>query len=141
MKTKTLVLLLFLAVISITNAHAQNGVIKSYDHVTFHTMYLECTGDWIAGTLWAENLYTKNNWITIFKKAELKGYTNENCTIESGNVYEFSQVATGLNNFVSIAIFSLNGKIVATIHYNIHYHTNANGDVVADFDNTWSQCK
>lgn len=146
MKTKTLFLLFFLVVFSSGIALAQNGVIKSYDIVAFHTDYLECTGDWLAGTLLAENLLANRNWITIIKKVDIKGYLDEACTIPSGNVYELSQTIPGLYvgeswTLESVAKLSLNGKVVAILLYNWHYQVNANGDVVAEFYKTSVHCK
>ena len=146
MKTKTFLLLLFLAVICINNARAQNGVIKTYGFQETYPTYLECTGDWIFGTIWAENIYTNKNWITIIRKVDIKGYKDEACTIESGNVYELSQTCPGVTMGESWAVesyvkLSLNGKIVAIMEFNIHYKVNANGEVVTEFYKTSVHCK
>jgi hypothetical protein len=95
--------------------------------------------------LWEENLYTHKNWITKIKKAEIKGYIDEDCTMLSGNVYELSQNIAGLYvgdswTLLSVAKLSLNGKTVAILQYNQHFKVNGNGEVVTDFFKTSVHC-
>jgi hypothetical protein len=137
MKTlKFLIILMCIGVFELTSVQAQNNVKKS-ESVTTVSGYLDCTGDWLGGYVIIENIVSPHNWVTLVKKVEVKGYLDEECTIPSGNVYEFSQVVTGGNFFENTGHFRLNGKIIAVFHQ--WFHMTTDGTVVNE--GSRSDCK
>jgi hypothetical protein len=150
MKTlKIFGILLIMGVFGLSTVHAQKKVTK-IEHMATPYGYLECTGEFITGSGMIEDIFSPHNWLTLTRKLEVKGYLDPECTIESGNVYEISQVIPGSLTFdweghdgwfESTGKFTLDGKIVANFHEKLHMSTNANGDVTVDFWEFKIDCK
>jgi hypothetical protein len=143
MKTKTLLILCFMAAFALNGAKAPNGVIK--DEVTYpFKMFLECTGDYLYGEVTYIGYLTPLGWTEQVKKATITGYTDEGHTVLSGRSYELSQTDNGKWDGVrgeSTARLRMNGKLVAIVRYAWHTTTNANGTITADFVKTSVECK
>ena len=128
MKTlRNLIILLCIGVLGLNSVQAQNNV-KKTERITLISGYLDCTGDWLGGYAIVEDIFTPHNWVTLVKKAEVKGYLDEECTKPSGNVYEISQLITGLDFLENTGKFTLNGKTIAVFHQ--WFHITTDGTVV-----------
>jgi hypothetical protein len=143
MKTKTLLMLLFIAAFCVNTARAQNGVLKDVSVFPVN-MYLECTGDWVYGNVTFIGFLHDLGWTEQVKKAMLTGYSDAGHTQVSGRVYELSQTDNGKFDGMrgeSTARISLDGKLVAIVRYSWHTTTNANGTVTAVFERSSVECK
>lgn len=129
MKTKAFLLMCILGVFGLNAVQAQNNV-KKTERISTVSGYLECTGDWVSGTVIVEDIFSPHNWVTLVKKVEVKGYLDEACTKPSGNVYEVSQLITGLDFLENTGKFTLNGKTIAVFHQ--WFHVTTDGTVVND---------
>lgn len=128
MKTLRILIVLFcIGVVGLNSVQAQNNV-KKTERVTTVSGYLDCTGDWLGGSVIVEDIFSPHNWVTLIKKVEVTGYLDEGCTIPSGNVYEISQFVTGLDFLENTGKFTLNGKIVGVFHQ--WFHLTNDGTVV-----------
>lgn len=133
MKTKTFLLLCLLAVLGIGTAKAQNGVSK---YVTLNVIdgdYLECTGDYLYGSVFVQTWLSPHNLLFKVRGATVYGYKDPAGTIPSGNVYEFSNTSPGWNNFVETGHFRVNGKLIVQFHFQFHQTINANGETTVEF--------
>jgi hypothetical protein len=143
MKTKTLLLLCFLAAFFVNTAKAQNGVVKDVAVYPVN-FFLECTGDYLHGEVTFIGYLTPIGWTEQVKNGTLIGYLDENHITPSGRVYEQSQTDNGKFDGMrgeNNTRLRLNGKLVAIVRYAWHTTTNANGTVTADFVRSSVECK
>lgn len=133
MKTKALLFLCLFLGIGLTKLSAQMKVEKTswVEHAS--GIYMECTGDYLAGDITIENFGMAKNFVYRFRNVTLVGYIDEACTIPSGRVYESSETFTGgSGDMENTAKFSLNGKNIGNLKFLWHTTTNANGEVKVD---------
>jgi hypothetical protein len=147
MKTKTFFLLCFIAAFAINTVNAQNRVIKTDEPylICGEGQFVPCTGDYMCGWLTFQVMNMKNQWIVKIKNATIKGYIDPNGEVESGKVYEITQVANGKlessedewHNHIS---YRMNGKLIGEVTFTYRVNINANGDVTAVIDHWVSNC-
>jgi hypothetical protein len=143
MKTKTLLLLCFIAAFYVNAVKAQNGVVKDVAIGTVD-MFLECTGDYVYGEITYIGFLTPLGWTEQVKNGTLIGYLDAGHLNPSGRVYEISQTDNGKFSGMrgeSTARIRLEGKLVAIVRYSWHTTTNANGTVTADYIRSTVECK
>jgi len=143
MKTKTLLLLCFIAAFSANPIKAQKGVVKE-DFTSTVAFTLECTGDFIYGEVVYMDFFTPHGWVEKVRDATLIGFTDATKLVETGRKYELSQCDNGKMDGTQgelIARITLEGKIIAINHILWHLTTNANGVVTVDIYNNWWECK
>jgi hypothetical protein len=143
MKTKTLLLLCFIAAFSLNTAKGQNAVAK-YTVTMPVAFTLECTGDFIFGEVVYIEMETKQGWVEKVRNATLTGYTDATKKVKSGRMYELSQCDNGKfdgTQGVLTARLTLNGRLIAINHRLWHLSTNADGTVTVDFLKEWWACK
>jgi hypothetical protein len=128
MKTKTLLLLCFIAAFTVNKVNAQNGVIKDEFTANIEELYLPCTGDYLRGTIAVPYKIMPHLFLQQPKDGVLTG--------ESGKTYEVWQIIVNStsksDNWVSTGIIRLDGKIVARFKWQYHTTINANGVVTAE---------
>jgi len=143
MKTKTLLLLCFIAAFSVNPVNAQKGVDKE-EFTNPVAFTLECTGDFIYGEVVYLVFFTPQGWVEKVRKATLIGYEDASLAVPTDRVYELSQCDNGKmdgTRGVLTAIIKLEGKIIAINHRSWQITTNANGKVTVDFLKDWWECK
>ena len=140
MKT-TFFLLSILAVLSINTANAQNGVSKYETVGEIKGDYLPCTGDYLYGSIVAENWLSSHNLLVKIRDAVVYGYKDAAGTIPSGNVYVYDGTSPGWNNFVATGHFRVNGKLMVQYQFHFHQTINANGETTVEFFTAKFNCE
>jgi hypothetical protein len=145
MKTlKLLFLTCLVACFSIGISYAQSPkttIIETDRHI--QPYWLPCFNEYISGGIYYYRMWVNNKYQNR-AVGELIGET-------TGNVYKIMQVINenwngwsdkgGVYSYLLNLQVHLDGKLVFTIHENYHVTYNANGELVVELDNWWTECK
>lgn len=140
MKTRAFLLLCIITALAGTNVKAQNGISKFETINPLKSVYMECTGDYLFGSVIVENILSSHNWVAKIRDNELVGYKDPEGNNPSGNIYQYDGTSPGLNNYVATGHFRLNGKVIAEYQFHYHLTINANGEPTVEFYTVKFKC-
>ena len=150
MKTlKFFIVLCFIAAFAANNVNAQNKVIKQQFTFTIGPWYCPCTDEYLIGDLTFDFMIMSHNEIARLRDGIMYGYDENG--IQSGNVYECSQLSpgtyseespSGIKWYVNTVLWRLDGKLISEAHYDYRFVINGKDVIIFERGETvkWN-CK